>query len=59
MQQEWVEERERDGERWENKKKNKESIFKWNAIKNRTFDIECILKLNVNIDKVSFWDVKS
>ena len=33
--------------------------FKWSDKRNRTFDIECIIKWCGKIDKVVFWGAKS
>ena len=33
--------------------------IKWNAQKNRTIDVGCVIKWCVKIDKVSFWYAKS
>ena len=51
----------REDEKNKNKKgikNNKEKIFKWSCKKNRSFDIECIIKWDVKCYKVSFWVVK-
>ena len=31
--------------------------FKWSDKKNRTFDVDCIVKWGSKIDKIAFWGV--
>ena len=61
----WERERkrgERDRRERKNKKlskNNKETLFKWNGKKNRSFDIGDIIKWCVICYKIGFWDAKS